>query len=48
VPRGARASARRAAQHARRQTMTEPMLEDAPRRRVSLRDQLDCVPVYVV
>jgi radical SAM protein with 4Fe4S-binding SPASM domain len=28
--------------------MTAASGEDAPRRRVSLRDQLDCVPVYVV
>jgi radical SAM protein with 4Fe4S-binding SPASM domain len=28
--------------------MTETMQEDGPRRRISLRDQLDCVPVYVV
>jgi radical SAM protein with 4Fe4S-binding SPASM domain len=28
--------------------MAEHMTEDAPRRRVSLRDQIDCVPVYVV
>jgi radical SAM protein with 4Fe4S-binding SPASM domain len=28
--------------------MTEPTHDDAPRRRLSLRDQLDCVPVYVV
>ena len=28
--------------------MTEPTHDDGPRRRLSLRDQLDCVPVYVV
>ena len=28
--------------------MTELMLDDGPRRRLSLRDQIDCVPVYVV
>ena len=28
--------------------MTETIQEDGPRRRISLRDQLDCVPVYVV
>ena len=28
--------------------MAEPMLDDGPRRRLSLRDQIDCVPVYVV
>jgi radical SAM protein with 4Fe4S-binding SPASM domain len=28
--------------------MAEPALDDDPRRRLSLRDQLDCVPVYVV
>src|SRR3954468_11248256 len=28
--------------------MEDPALDDDPRRRLSLRDQLDCVPVYVV
>jgi radical SAM protein with 4Fe4S-binding SPASM domain len=28
--------------------MTDAVVEDAPRRRISLRDQLDCIPVYVV
>ena len=28
--------------------MAEPMLDDGPSRRLSLRDQIDCVPVYVV
>ena len=28
--------------------MQQPDLDDGPRRRVSLRDQIDCVPVYVV
>jgi radical SAM protein with 4Fe4S-binding SPASM domain len=28
--------------------MAEPTRDDGPRRRLSLRDQLDCVPVYVV
>jgi MoaA/NifB/PqqE/SkfB family radical SAM enzyme len=28
--------------------MDEASLDDGPRRRLSLRDQIDCVPVYVV
>jgi radical SAM protein with 4Fe4S-binding SPASM domain len=28
--------------------MAEPILDEGPRRRLSLRDQIDCIPVYVV
>src|SRR5579864_1544569 len=32
----------------RRQIMEHPLSDDGPRRRLTLRDQIDCVPVYVV
>src|ERR1700752_225213 len=32
----------------RRQIMEHPLSDDGPRRRLTLRDQIDCVPVHVV